>query len=429
MTSASRVSRGPLLAAVLLFLLMTAVMVMRFARDYPHRGPDVYSGDYLAAYKDAGIWYDVGRQVLAGQPVGRNDYRYPPTFAVLVSPLTALPSTVYYFLWYLLNAALFVVAVRLARQLAWPAGESPPSRLLWLPVALAVPYAADNLLLGQANLLMTALIYWSLLELARGREWRAGAILGASVALKVFTFPLLAYLLFRRRWGAVAAVLLSTLFFLLAAPAPFRGPTRNLREVTTWGQRVVEPYLTEGKAGDWGQHAIDYGNQSLQGVLNRLLTHTDANVLARKRRPMYVNLADLPPGTVNLLVGLSFLGLAAWAAWACGWRAPRGWRPVAAESSLAVIFLLLVSALSWTYFFVMMLLPITVCLALLYRSEGLRAGTRRMLTVAIWAQGIALLSLASPLARAAGAICWAAVIAYLALGLACRELRRVEATG
>jgi hypothetical protein len=315
--------------------------------------------------------------------------------------------------------ALFGLLIRMALRLAWTSDQAIPSRMYWLPALVALAYALDNLFLGQTNILMTAMIYWTFLELARGREWRAGGVLGASVAMKVFTFPLIAYLLYRGRWRALAGTLVAVAFFLLLLPAPVRGFHRNLDEVKDWGNRVVAPYLTRGEAGDWGQHALDFGNQSLPSVLNRLLRPVDAGVEARGSKAWYVNLASLPESQINVIVVIAFGLLAAVFMLAGGWK--RDPRRFVIEAAMATILLLLVSAIAWTYFFVALLFPAAVALALIH--QGIRP---RLLTVALWMQAVAVALLGSSHARAWGSVCWAALMLYLALAAACWSSRRVS---
>jgi hypothetical protein len=395
--------------AGLLVALLTAYMVGKFLH-----------GDF----KDAEVWYDAGRRVLNGQGLANlPHYRYPPTFAVLVAPFCALGFASFYFLWYVGNLWLFSVSGRLARAIAFPGGEDIPRRYHWIPGLLVAAYAIDNLILGQTNILVMLLVYWSYLLDLRGRQWLSGLPLGAAIAIKAFPAPLLAYFLYRGRLRVVAAAVLSCAVFLVLVPAPVRGLQRNLREVGEWGRRVVMPYLSRGEAGDWGQHAVDFGNQSLPAVARRYLNHVDAQVMARGGEPIYVGLVDLAPREVNAIILTLFAALALGFLAACGIRRPPDrQRPV--EYGIVTVLLLLVSALSWTYFFVMLLLPIAVALRLLERPDMLRPVSAWMLRAALWGLAAATVLLVSHQARAAGNLFWASALMLVALGLACRDLRR-----
>jgi len=402
----------------LLTMLLSAYMVGKFLHH---------------DFKDAEVWYDVGRRVLNGDSLaGLDHYRYPPTFAVLIAPLCSLGFAGFFFSWYAINLCLFFLSLRLTRLLCFQDGAPVPTRLYWLPALLVAVFAVDNLILGQTNILITALLYAAFLADQRDRQWISGLSLGAAIAIKAFPAPLLIYFLYRLRLRAFAAALVSCAFFLLVLPAPARGFARNFDEVKDWGQRVVMPYLSRGEAGDWGQHSLDFGNHSLPAVARRCLTEVDAGVAAREDRPLYVNVAHLTHSQVNLIVLALFALLALAFLAACGWRPPTCPRQRAAEYSLALLLVLLVSALSWTYFFVTLLLPITVALRLLAEPNGIRRLSLWTLRLSLWLLVLAVLLLwpaARPtqFVRAAGSLCWATLALFAGMALARRDLRRKNA--
>ncbi len=396
--------------AGVLFVLVSAVMVGKFLH-----------GDY----KDAEVWYDAGRRVLTGDTLaGLPHYRYPPAFAVFVSPLAALGFAPFFFVWYLLNVALLGVAVWLARALVSPTGGNVSPRDYWVPALLVAAFAIDNLFLGQTNLLIMVLVYSTFLWDQQGRQWRAGIPLGAAMAIKTFPAALLAYFVFRLRARVVAGAVLCCAFFLLLLPAPVRGFGRNLQEVSGWGERVAAPFVSRGEAGDWGQHSLDFGNQSLPAVARRCLTRVDAQVMAREGPPIYVNIAQLDYGQAVLVAGAVAAALCAGFLLSVGWRRP--WDPLqlAAEYGLATAVLLLLSPLSWTYFFVMLLLPVALGLRFLSERERLRGRSVLSLRAALWGLALATILLVSHYARALGNMFWATLLFYIALALACLDLRQ-----
>jgi len=403
-------ARRTMRVSCVLVILLTAYMVVKFL-----------NGDF----KDAEVWYDAGRRVLSGESLANlPHYRYPPTFAVLVAPLTFFGFGPFFFSWYAINLLLFRQCGRLARGICSSGADRSPARRNWLPLLMVAPFAVDDLVLGQTNILITALLYWTFLADARNREWLAGLPLGAAIAVKVFPVPLLVYFAYRLRLRVVASALLACALLMIVIPAPARGFRRNLGEVGAWGRRVVMPFVTEGKAGDWGQHSLDFGNQSLPAVARRYLTHVDAQVMARQLPPIYVNLADLSESQVNSVVLGIFAILCATFAVSCGLRRPDRPEHRAVEYSLATILLLMASALSWTYFFVMLLLPVTAALQLLRSKEKLAASSGWALRAALWGLALATVLLVNHHARALGNLFWAAVLFFVALAMACRDLRR-----
>jgi len=405
---------GALVAAI------TVVMVVKFRHH---------------DYKDAEVWYDAGRRVLSGETLAQlPHYRYPPAFAVLVAPLAALGPAPFFFLWYALNLVLFGASLWLAQTLAFPR-DAGGRRASWVPTALVAVFALDTLFLGQTNILIMALVYWAFLDDLRGRQWRAGGPLGAAIAIKVFPVPLLAYFLYRRRYGVVVAGALWSAFFLFVLPAPVRGFHRNAVELRDWSDRVALPFVSHGKAGDWGQHSLDYGNQSLPAVARRFLTRVNVQVAAREARAIYVNVADLSSGAVNAVVLAVSSVLVLVLIYACGWSIPSGVEGWPARDriqravgySLATTLLLLTSALSWTYFFVMLLLPATVAVRLVTERDRVSALSVCMLRAALIALGAMTPLLMSQSARALGCLFWASLLLYATLALAAVDLRRAGA--
>ncbi len=398
------------MVAGVLFALVSAIMVGKFLH-----------GDY----KDAEVWYDAGRRVLIGDTLaGLPHYRYPPTFAVLVAPLAALGFAPFFFIWYLLNVALFAASVWLARAVVFAPGGRVSPRDYWLPSLLAAAFAIDNLFLGQTNILIMALVYLSFLWDQEGRQWRAGIPLGAAMAIKTFPVALVLYFAFRLRGRLVGGAVLSCAFFLLLLPAPVRGLDHTLQEVTGWAERVAAPFMSRGEAGDWGQHSLDFGNQSLPAVARRYLTRVDAQVMARERPPIYVNVVELTPAQAVLAAGALALALCAGFVLSVGWRRPQDALGLAAEYGLVTALLLLLSPLSWTYFFVMLLLPVMLGARLLSDRTKLRGRAVLALRIAVWGLVVATVLLVSHYARALGNLFWATVLFYIALALVCLDLRR-----
>ncbi|MFI8965716.1 glycosyltransferase 87 family protein [Streptomyces sp. NPDC053493] len=207
---------------------------------------------------------------------------YPPFAAVLFLPLTLVGVPLMRTLTtagnLLLVAALVVLSLRLVR----PALSRPGARAdLWrsaLWIAAVVVWCEPvwtTLRYGQINLLVAVAVLWDLTrrEGGRGARW-AGAGIGLATAVKLtpglFVVLLFAagLLLWRRdrrlnQWlrtalTATGVFLAVTLATALALPADSR---------TFWTRTLFET----GRVG----HAEETANQSLSGVLARLL-HTDA---------------------------------------------------------------------------------------------------------------------------------------------------------
>ncbi|MFF8602618.1 glycosyltransferase 87 family protein [Streptomyces sp. NPDC015232] len=204
---------------------------------------------------------------------------YPPFAAVLFLPLTLVGVPLMRTLTTAGNLLLVVALVRLSLQLVRPTLPRPEARTqLWrttLWVAAVVVWCEPvwtTLRYGQINLLVAVAVLWDLTR-REGSRW-AGLGIGLATAVKLtpglFVVLLLAagLLLWRRdralnQWlrtglTATGVFLVTTLTTALALPADSK---------RFWTGTLFET----GRVG----HAEETANQSLSGVLARLL-HTDA---------------------------------------------------------------------------------------------------------------------------------------------------------
>lgn len=128
---------------------------------------------------------------------------YPPGGWALWSPVSALPASVWLFVWVEFNTLLWVSAavgsVLLAR-LSW---RSPWAWVL-VGVVLGLGGAHTSLRLGQTGVLIGTLIVWGEVLRSRGMGVWGGVLLGIAAAVKPQLAGLfVAYELWRGRWAVV----------------------------------------------------------------------------------------------------------------------------------------------------------------------------------------------------------------------------------
>ncbi|RMG11497.1 MAG: DUF2029 domain-containing protein [Planctomycetota bacterium] len=200
---------------------------------------------------DLPVYLTGARRVLAGEdplharsPERGWPYVYPPTFAVLVSPLAALPLPVAAGLWFVLSAAALAVGVVCVRSAAERSGPLRGWGDL-LPLALILLPCASALTRGQVGPLLLGLLGGALWALRRGRAFLCGALLSLAAAIKVTPAFLLVGLLAARRWRAAAATLAGLVVWLLLVPAPFLGFDGAGRALAHYGQRMLLPYADD----------------------------------------------------------------------------------------------------------------------------------------------------------------------------------------
>jgi hypothetical protein len=242
---------------------------------------------------DFPIYWQAARDLLAGRSPydvtsGLHGYVYLPWFAWALVPLAPLPLAFSAWCWYVANLAFTWYAGRMLLAALRDAGIEvrPPAIVL-----AALPLAGlfhDNLVLGQANLLLL----WLLSLAVRGAA--RGVPLGLAAGLKMPAAALALPLALRARWPALLGTALA-LVLAIALPLVAPGGIDRLGE---WRAKVIAP----AAAGTLqGSKVID---QSPQSALRRLLV---AETAFGDRR---VNLASLDPPTfaiVSRVTSLAFL--------------------------------------------------------------------------------------------------------------------------
>lgn len=258
---------------------------------------------------DFPIYWQAARTLLAGgSPYdvrsGLHGYVYLPWFALLLAPLAALPLPVAAACWYGANLAFLWLAGRALLDALRATGPLPRARWLVLATLPLTGLVHDNLVLGQANLLLALLVAWTVRAATRARG-AAGIPLGLAAALKMPAALLLAPLMLRGRARAAASFALAV---TCAIALPFLGSGIPLgqRMLRDWRAKVVAP----AAAGELqGSKIID---QSPQAALRRLLVNEPAFA------GQHVNLAALEPqafaGVSRAVAGAILLGyLLVWA--------------------------------------------------------------------------------------------------------------------
>jgi hypothetical protein len=101
-------------------------------------------------------------------------------------------------------------------------------------------------------------------------------------------------------------------------------------------------------------------NQSLVSVSNRLLRHVDADTASAPHTPIYVNVAELKFPTVNMIVISVALALGVLFIAAMPRHGVRTAESDAIEFSLLLLLMLMVTPLSFGYFYSWLMLPFAV---------------------------------------------------------------------
>ncbi len=294
---------------------------------------------------DYELWYATGRHVLAGDEIyffraGKYDFMYPPPCAL-----------------FLAGAAWFCSA-KLSALLARGDERTTNPWLYLIPSLLVIVYIWSSYHLGQPNLVLLALMVGAFFALRAKRETVAGGLIAVAAAIKAFPVLAIIYLVYRRYWKAAVSLVAALLFLLFILPAPFRGFERTWHDLEKWSAGMLK--YSEVTVGQRPMRSYTWKNQSLIGVSNRLLRHVDGDAASAPHIPVYVNFADLTFRAVNAIIISVALTLGIMFIAAMPRRAMRTAESDATEFALLVLLMLMVTPLSFGYFYSWLMLPFAV---------------------------------------------------------------------
>ena len=278
-------------------------------------------------------WRQSAVRALQAEPLyrvedGHYQFKYLPAFALIMAPLGVLDEDAGKMLWFAISVAL------LAALLRWSVVGLPDRRLsqptlVWITVILMAKFYLHELLLGQTNVLLGALLAGALVAVQRDRPLAAGALVGAAVFVKPYALILMPWLVVTKGWRAIAMAA-GVVAAGLLLPAVVYGWTGNQELLRGWLRTVTD------------------------STTPNLLGNDNVSIAA-----MWAKwLGPGSPATVLTLVTLVSTGALVIAAWR--WR-----RGVAApeylEFALLMLLIPLVSPQGWDYM-LLLATPALVCL-------------------------------------------------------------------
>lgn len=343
----------------------------------------------------------------------KHNYPNPPVMAMILWPFTELPPVTGGLLWLLLKAGMAWLMAVWTFRLCGPL--SAPAKML--AVALAAHPVIGDLNHGNVNIFIAFLVLASLELFRRGWDVAAGLTLGLSIACKVTPALFLPYFGWKAVWAVARAdgargvafwrsggkVLFGTgvglalfLFVVPSAVLAARSPgglTANLRAgwgenltlLESWFDGMVKPFLIDGRI------TSVHANQSIPGVVNRLLTHEPSEVdydedTGRELPKEYHNLADIGAGGARWVVRGCQAAFVLLLVLLCRTDAAhtRGGLAVAAECGFIVLGMLLFSERTWKHHGTGLILPVTAIIAL-WCARPTGPATKWFLAAALYA--------------------------------------------
>src|SRR6266568_4221999 len=187
--------------ALIWIFIITAIVLSAIPLLHYFRGGSI---------KDYKLWYDTGTHVLAGHEIfffrsGKYDFMYPPPCALFLAGASLLGQAGLILLLVAINSVAWFYSARLAAILAVGQRHVTNAWLYLIPSLLVIVYIWSSYHLGQANLVLLALMLGAFLVLRGKREIFAGALVAFAAAIKAFPIIAIVYLIYRRHWSADAA--------------------------------------------------------------------------------------------------------------------------------------------------------------------------------------------------------------------------------
>ena len=169
---------------------------------------------------------------------GHYQFKYFPMFALAMAPFGLVDRETGKLLWFGVLIGLLVAVVR------WSITALPDRRLsqrvlMWAAIVLMAKFFAHELLLGQTNLLIGALLMAALVAVQRGQRAAAGAFVGLAVFVKPYALIMAPWLLLTQAWPAAAMTAVIVVAGLLM-PAAVYGWDGNLDLLRGWLRTVSD---------------------------------------------------------------------------------------------------------------------------------------------------------------------------------------------
>jgi hypothetical protein len=374
---------------------------------------------------DYELWYDTGKHVLAGHEIfflrsGKYDFMYPPSCAFFLAGASLLGQAGLILLLVAINSAAWFYSARLSATLVTGQHRTANGWLYLIPSLLVIVYIWSSYHLGQPNLVLLALMVGAFVALRAKREILAGGLIAVAAAIKAFPVIAIIYLVYRRYWRAAASLVVTLVFLLLILPAPVRGFARAWRDLEKWSAGMLK--YSEISVGQRPMRSYTWKNQSLVGVTNRLFRHVDADAASAPHSPIYVNFADLKFSAINaIIVGVALI-LGTWFIAVMPQRGMRTAESDAIEFALLLLLMLMITPLSFGYFFSWLMLPFAVATQRVFAGKG---------SAILWwsLPALALLALGLPFPRGAqlyGNTFFATLLLFIGLSIAllrCKQQR------
>jgi hypothetical protein len=264
---------------------------------------------------------------------------YPPFVAILSTPLLWFSHNIVIIIWFILEM-IFLMAIACMLTILWKERVNWIRAIFVLFLLLAWYPVMIDLLYGQLSILLTTLLLAALVVLKRGYKILPGLIIGLSVAIKMFTWPLLIYFALIKDWRTFLSSSLTALGLnLIALIVMGVGPVMDYYlRVTLQVSAIYHGFLK---------------NFSIWSIGYRLFEVTKPIGSDYISAPPMINLQKLAlPVSAGLVIAFLLVGLI--------WAIHVKYLEIA--FSILVCVIVAISPISWDHYYVMIIISLAVLL-------------------------------------------------------------------
>jgi hypothetical protein len=196
-----------------------------------------------AKMPDYEVYWRTGARAAAAEPLYRSEdehyqLKYLPAFAILTIPAAMLPLPVSKAVWFGIMVGSLAAVLALSLALL-PAKRKPAWLLVAATFVVMAKFYGHELVLGQVNLLLTAIVLLAIQASARGRGAAAGLLAALAIVVKPYAAIVVPWFLGRRDLTALVAALAGSAA-ALALPALIYGTDGTAALHRDWWRTVSQ---------------------------------------------------------------------------------------------------------------------------------------------------------------------------------------------
>jgi hypothetical protein len=285
---------------------------------------------------------------------------YPPFIAVLSVPLTAFNLHQVINLWFSIEM-ICLLSIAIMLVYLWKGHVELGWVCLFFFGLLTWYSVMVDLLFGQLTILLTTLLFGTLLAIRKDQKLLAGILLGLTISIKMFTWPLIIYFVFKKDWrtvisSCITAVGLNLVALFVIGIGPVMG---YYLKVTMQVSAIYHSFLK---------------NYSLWSIGYRFFEGTRPVGNGYISAPPLFNIPQIAP-YVSMIVVVAFLMLGL--KWAV--------RSKDQDIAFAIMILVIVgiSPISWDHYYVMIVISMAILLLGLSKASFPTWQTILFITIAM----------------------------------------------